>query len=108
MAQAPTQSKTGNGGAGSGDDAPDYEKLSRQLDTLKADLSSLTEIIGGLGKAERDRLLAAGEARYAQAKGTAESYLHEGERYVREQPGTALGIAAALGFLVGFVMTSRR
>ena len=111
MAQSATES---NGKANVG-----YEDLSRQIETLKADLSGLADLIGGLGKTEGERLVAearsrgeemkaAGEARYARVRDTTEGYLREGERYVREQPGTALGIAAALGFLAGFVLTTRR
>jgi ElaB/YqjD/DUF883 family membrane-anchored ribosome-binding protein len=96
-----------------------YEDLSKQIESLKTDLSKLTAIMGELGKAETDRLMAAaksrgealkatGEARYTQARQTAEGYIRDGERYVQEQPGTALGIAAAVGFIVGFLMTSRR
>lgn len=118
MAQSTTDKSNGNGASGASAGA-NYDDLSKQVAALKSDLAKLTETIGNLGRTEKERLVAsarakgdelkaAGEARYAQARGTAEDYLRDGERYVREQPGTALGIAAAIGFFVGYVMTSRR
>lgn len=111
MAQATAEKSNGT--------AKSYEDLSEQIATLRADLSGLTETIGKLGKAEKERLVstvkargdelkAAGEARYDEARAAAQGYLREGERYVQEQPGTALGIAAAVGFVVGFLMSGRR
>ena len=120
MAQSSTDKSNGNGtSAASASQKAAYDDLSRQIETLRSDLSRLTETIGSIGRSERDKLVAsarargedikaAGEARYAEARHTAEGYIREGERYVREQPGSALGIAAAIGFLVGYVMTSRR
>ncbi len=118
MAQSSTDKSNGNGTSTASQNAA-YDDLSRQIETLRSDLSRLTETIGSIGRTEKDRLVAsarargedlkaAGEAKYAEARHTAEGYMREGERYVREQPGSALGIAAAIGFLVGYVMTSRR
>ena len=119
MAQATPVKTMPHGKESSTPPNSDYEALSKQIETLKADLAKLTGTIADLGKSEKDRLVsaarakgedlkAAGEAQYAHARHTAEGYLRDGERYVREQPGTALGIAAAVGFVVGFLMTSRR
>lgn len=119
MAQTASEKSNGNGAKTSGSGEPQYEDLSRQIEAVKDDIARLTETLGNLGRSERDRLAsaarargeeikAAGEEQYRHVRDTAEGYLQEGERYVKQQPGTALGMAVAVGFLVGFIMTSRR
>ena len=116
---AHTASDKTNGNGATTPSQAEYDALSKQIETLSSDLSRLTQTIGSIGRNEKDRLVAsarargeelksAGEAHYLQARDTAEGYVREGERYVREQPGMALGIAAAAGFLIGFITTSRR
>lgn len=104
MAEAAT-SKNGNGASSP---EANYDELSKDLLTLKADLSRLTETLGKLGGEERDRLVAAAKAQGDALKSSGEAYLRDGERYIRKNPGAALGIAAGIGFLAGFLMTSRR
>ena len=87
------------------------DDLSNQIALLKNDIASLTETLGEYGKAKseemRDNARSAandfaetGRAKAMEAQKQAEEFMHA-------QPGTALGIAAGLGFLVGIV-TARR
>ena len=89
-----------------------------QIDTLKADIATLTSLIGELSEAKtkdmRDKAYDAGrkarETAYEkghEARETAEAYYAEAEETVRRQPMASLGLAAGLGFLVG-MMTARR
>ena len=97
---------------------PSLREVSIQLEALKADLANLTEAMGDYGKARyrSTREEARARARSAQAaaedgydflQGEAERYAREAQTLVREQPGAAVGFAAALGFLVGLVVSRR-
>ncbi|MDW4499902.1 DUF883 domain-containing protein [Sulfitobacter sp. D35] len=97
---------------------PTTADLEAQIATLRDDLGTLTETLKGLGKAKKDELteLAALKAEVAKQKGSeaadavvqqARDAEAQAREFVRTQPGTALGIAAGLGFLVG-LMSARR
>jgi len=87
------------------------EDLSAQIDILKNDIATLTSSVGEYGK-EKGRtaansarssandLATSGRVKALEAQDAAEDF-------VREQPATALGIAAGLGFLVGLIATRR-
>ncbi|MHA6263310.1 DUF883 family protein [Arenibacterium sp. CAU 1754] len=92
--------------------------LSEQIAILRNDLSDLSGTIAGLGKTKTAELkdAAAQQADVAREKGAkAAEYVseraHEAQAqandFVKTQPGAALGIAAGLGFLVGY-LSSRR
>ncbi|MEW9918007.1 YqjD family protein [Marimonas sp. MJW-29] len=87
------------------------EDLSAQIDILKADIASLTDALGTYTKAkgaeasEYAKTKARETARAGREKAV-EAQLHA-EDFVRNQPATALGIAAGVGFLVG-MFTARR
>ncbi|WP_102110213.1 DUF883 family protein [Oceaniglobus roseus] len=94
------------------------EDLARQIEQLKADIGSLTKTITDLGKSSgsdfartaREKAAAAreaGEDQVAYLQRQARDSLTEAETYVRTNPGTALGIAAGIGFLIG-LLGSRR
>lgn len=98
---------------------PQYDDLSREVAQLKKDISSLTETLSALGRTEveratkrageaRDRVAEKGRDSARAASEMAEGYLREGERFVREDPAKAVGIAAAIGFLLGFLFHGRR
>lgn len=87
------------------------DELAEQIAALKKDIASLTDTLGSYGKAKSDEmrqsarsaaddLTNAGRAKALEAQQQAEEFL-------KTQPGTALGIAAGLGFLVGLI-TARR
>lgn len=122
MAQSTTStSKTtanGNGNGNMSSKETSYSDLNKEIESLKSDLASLTNTLANLGVAEKDRLVetakakgqefrAEGERHLHELQTTAEGYLRDGERYVRQQPGQALGLAAAIGFLIGFLFSRR-
>ncbi len=98
---------------------PTVADLTKQIDTLKSDISKLTSLVGELGTSK------AAAARDA-AREKAQELRSEGERYakeagqmahdsaeaaldtVRRQPATAVALAVGIGFLVGLVTSSRR
>ena len=91
--------------------APTVADLSKQIDTLRRDLTDLTGTIADLGRSKSAELSDA-----ARQKGveTAE-YLgrrardaqDQANQFVVNQPATALGLAAGAGFLIGY-LSSRR
>ncbi|WP_226782983.1 DUF883 family protein [Oceaniglobus trochenteri] len=94
------------------------EDLSAQVDTLKSDIAGLTKIIGDLTKTKGEQVAdgvraqansarEAGEAQLAELQKHARSGAESAEEYVRNNPATALGIAAGIGVLVGLI-TARR
>ncbi|MEM1302508.1 MAG: DUF883 C-terminal domain-containing protein [Pseudomonadota bacterium] len=94
------------------------EDLSVQVAILRDDVAALTKTLGELGQAKAADAQAQAAAMGHQVKQSAtEAADHASEalrtgaadaqRMARENPGTALGIAAGLGFLIGF-MTARR
>ena len=97
---------------------PSVKDLSAQVEVLKSDIGRLTETIASLGKAQGRHLAEDARDRADRARGMAEEKgrelraglevrAREAEDYVRENPASALGIAAGFGFLVGY-LTSRR
>ncbi|NNF92179.1 MAG: DUF883 domain-containing protein [Boseongicola sp.] len=97
----------------------ELKDLYAMLDVLKADMKELTRTVGEVGKAEANRAVdtakakgkevkAAGEAQIDALRTQAEDYGRATGQYVRENPTAALGIAAGLGLLVGFMLSGRR
>lgn len=92
--------------------------IAEQIEILRADLGALTKVIADMGresgksavsavkdKAGHVRDLAADQAETAQLH--AMELKGQADDFVRKQPATALGVAAGLGFLVGY-MSSRK
>ncbi len=102
MAQAASRKSNGTSSNAS------YEDLAEQIATLRADLAGLTETLGKVGRSEKERLVSAARSRGEDLKAAGEARLHDAGEYLREQPATALGLAAALGFLAGYILTGRR
>lgn len=97
---------------------PTLKEVSIQIEALKTDLANLTDAVGSYGKARyrRTRKDLERGARAAQdrteesidhLRGEAEHYAHEAQEMVRQQPGTALGLAAGVGFLAGLIVSRR-
>lgn len=82
------------------EEAPTIEDIAADLAALRADLAALVE-----SKAAESRQ--SGVDLLDRLRADAERHGREAEAVVRSQPGTALGIAAGLGFLVG-LMAARR
>lgn len=94
------------------------EELSRQIDALRADIAAITQTIGTIGRegshaaadrlrAEASHLAARGGAELAALQAQAERAGEQAADMVRAQPVAAMGLAAALGFVVG-LLTARR
>ncbi|WP_339947005.1 hypothetical protein [uncultured Albimonas sp.] len=95
-----------------------YAELSKQIDSLREDLSKITETMGDVARMEVDdaRGRVNGVAREAKARGRraahrarveADRDVELAQNYVRERPLTAVAGAAAIGLVFGF-LTARR
>ena len=89
-------------------------ELSDQIATLRADLGNLTHTIAGIGKAKGDDAVAATKAKVAEVQSKAADQAEiarqqavalqgQANDFIRTQPAAALGIAASIGFLIGFL-----
>ena len=98
---------------------PTIDDLMAQIETLKKDIGGLTKLVTDVGQSEakkmlntaldkKDEMQKAGEDQLQQLKATAEGYGRDAGAMMREQPAQALGIAAAIGFFLGFLMSGRR
>ncbi|MBT0956155.1 DUF883 family protein [Alphaproteobacteria bacterium KMM 3653] len=90
------------------------EDLAAQVETLRADLSKLTETMTAMGKNAKDSAIHAASDKAAQLRDSAADKAEtarlqamelqgQANDFVKNQPATALGIAAGVGFLVGFL-----
>ncbi|SNR25567.1 DUF883 family protein [Puniceibacterium sediminis] len=96
----------------------DYKDLSDQVSTLKQDLASISELLTEIGVRRKDETVAAAKERaaYLRERGSdtlteaqlrAEDMQQQALAAIRNQPGTAIGIAVGIGFLAG-LLTSRK
>ena len=87
------------------------EDIADQLATLRSDVSELTSLIGEISKTKTaevaDAVKTKATAATAAAKDQAATANKQAHEFVQNQPAAALGIAAGIGFLVGF-MGSRK
>lgn len=90
------------------------EDLQREVETLKADISRLSDTLLELGKQRTDETMEDLHARAQILKLRGEEAAHraqdeigrltaDAERTVRERPLTALAVAAGLGLLFGLM-----
>ena len=97
---------------------PSTADLAEQVAQIKGDMGELTTLLKdlGLSKAEaaQDAIKSGvatgkqkGEDAIALAQLQAEHAGAKAQQFVHEQPTTALGIAAGVGFLVGLLATRR-
>jgi ElaB/YqjD/DUF883 family membrane-anchored ribosome-binding protein len=95
-----------------------YEELSRQVETLRADLEKLTESIGDIARGEielrrdqvrdaADEAVRRGRRMQNRARAEADRGLHEAADYVRERPLGAVMTAAAIGMVFGFLTAKK-
>ena len=95
------------------------EDLQRQISALKTDIQNLARTLGDYGKARGAELKnsATAHAEHARAQGEAQLNAlqaqarragQDAENMIREQPAAAVGIAAGIGFILGFLFSSRR
>lgn len=115
MAQAATKTPA-NGGVTQ--EPKDIEALSEQIATLRNDVSALTELIGDIGKARGREAKRRVEEKAHEARDRGEEALREaGARVaelehgardsIRANPFQAIGIAAGIGFLAGYLGSRR-
>lgn len=92
----------------------DKDALSDQVEVLRRDLASITEILSEMGVRRKDETVAAARARYERMRGEGEARWHDAQNRaheaqdellatIRRQPGTALGVAIGAGFLAGLI-----
>lgn len=92
--------------------------LAKQVAILRDDIANLTSIVADYGKAQGGQLKAVaadtandladtGAAAARSAKATAKEVYSRAEEGIRDNPASAVGIAAGLGFVVG-LLTARR
>jgi ElaB/YqjD/DUF883 family membrane-anchored ribosome-binding protein len=93
-------------------------ELQDQIALLKRDIAELTATVAKYGREQSANLKAQAQAHLRNAKETGAERLSEAgdyaarkvadtEDYVRENPATAVGIAAGIGFVVGLIMSRR-
>ena len=98
---------------------PDADDLHAQITILRNDIASITDTLGAMAKAQKDSMTETAQKRYneARARGAdafssaqaqAAALNEQAHEFVHEKPALSLGMAAALGFVVGILTTSRR
>ena len=101
----PRKSPASNG------DAPTTEDLAHQIDELRAEISAITDMLGGKDATSPDDAARAGKQAAEQAatlfSACADRISAGAETAVQRQPGMALGIAAGLGCLCGLLLMRR-
>ena len=96
----------------------DASDLAEQVETLRNDLSALTQTIADLGKQKGEHTIDAAKEKAADVRDRAVDQAEaarcqamelqgQANDFVRNQPAAALGIAAGIGFLVGFMGTRK-
>lgn len=99
--------------------SPDSEDLQKQIATLRQDLAGITDTLSAMAKAQKEGMTEAAQKRFddarargadavGQAQAHADAVNAQAHEFVRDKPGLSLGMAAALGFAVGILTTSRR
>lgn len=100
------------------DSEPTLEDLSRQIETLRADLAGIMDTLKALGLAQTraaaegvkdhaEAARAAGEEELAALRARLDAMVVEADRMARDKPVTAMGIAAGFGFLLGLLLGRR-
>jgi ElaB/YqjD/DUF883 family membrane-anchored ribosome-binding protein len=89
-----------------------YEQLKEHAERLKADLASLTASARAAGYETAQEALQSArriaEDGYEYAGDQLNEVKYRTEEFTREKPMTALGIAAAVGFVMAHLLSSRR
>ncbi|WP_164738123.1 DUF883 family protein [Frigidibacter oleivorans] len=96
----------------------DYEALSQQIAALKSDLAGITGTLADMGRhqsryaaaqarATADQLRDAGAEQVEALRLRANDAVDQADAFVKERPGTAVAIAAALGFILGLASSRR-
>ena len=109
-----TRSNGARKSSSNGADKGAEHDLQAQFDTLRADFKALAETLKETVSARSDDMLKDAKAQAAEAREKAQKKAEEAKEqlsdvqdqaleYIRKQPLSALGIAAAIGFLLGWL-----
>lgn len=104
MAQTPTK--------------PTTEDLAAQMDVLRNDIASLTNMLGERTRAEANeaanaakrvarRARANAEDQYDHLQARANDVAEQADEFIHEKPGMAIGLAAAAGLIAGLMLSRR-
>lgn len=96
----------------------DSAALGRQIETIRKDISALTELIADMGARRKDAATQAALEKVTQLRDRAESAGHEAqerfealgaraEAQMRDQPARTLMLATGAGFLAGLLLARR-
>lgn len=94
--------------------SPETADVSEQLATLRSDIATLTQTISDLTKSKGDEALNTAKSKLSDARDQAAEASEtprlmamelqdKTDAFIKNQPAAALGIAAGVGFLVGFL-----
>ena len=103
------------GGSGS---ASAFAEMRDHLESLRAELADLSDQIVELGgeaaekgarsaKRQGRRAMHQARERFEEVADQSEDLIAQADRFSRERPGLAMGVAAAAGFLLALTMTRR-
>jgi ElaB/YqjD/DUF883 family membrane-anchored ribosome-binding protein len=98
--------------------APDAAELSEQIEALKNDISAIAKTLSEMGVAQRDAAVSSvrekaehlcdeGQRSVEYAQGRAEEMGQQTVDAIRRQPAAAVGIAVAVGFITGMLMSRK-
>ncbi|MBN8185596.1 DUF883 domain-containing protein [Salipiger thiooxidans] len=118
MANTSVQAAATGSQSGSDKGSRDADDLSAQIATLRKDLAGLTELVGEIGTRRGKDAKRKVEEKAGEMRLQGEELLHEAGRraaqyedaaigQIRANPFQAVGIAAAAGFLLGYLNARR-
>ncbi len=85
------------------DHSVSQQDLSDQIATIKAEIAGLTSLLAEAGLERKEQVKATAQEQAELAADQARKLGNDAQAFVTARPGAALGIAAGLGFLVGFL-----
>lgn len=106
MARAPKDEAAAAAGERDASELPP-EELTAQIAQLKAEIAALSAGLKAKGVEFAADLKARGEQAAGEARSRAGHALADAEVAVRQNPATAMAVAAGLGFLVGLLLNRR-
>lgn len=98
---------------------PDSDDLQDQIAALRKDIGTITDTLTQMAKAQGNDLSDAAQKRFdevrargsdalSNAQSQANALNAQAHEFVQDKPALSLGMAAALGFVVGILSTARR